>query len=473
MAEPTDHELLTRFARTADEAAFAALVTRHVNLVWSAARRFTGDDTLASEVTQAVFIILAQKAGRLSAKTVVTGWLYQTARLTAANALKENRRRQHREHQAYMESTLNRGGDASSPTANESIWQQLAPVLDEAMHALRTADRDAVLLRFFENKSLADVGAALGVSEDAARVRVNRALDKLRAKLGKAGVTLGPTIIASTVATNSVQAAPAALAAKVSVIAAKGAVVSGPTLAIVKGTINFMTWAKLKFYTVFGTAVVIAVVAAAAIWKDLDPEKILGASSMLIVQPTQYSNSPGIFRGMPSGYGGQMTGRGVDIKTLIECAYGINFTRRIFPTNLPSEKFDFIVTISDHPNKKLQEEIKRQFRLIERPETREEDVLLLKKKDGSVPKPIRGATIEFRSMPKLLVECEQVIGLPIIDRTGTNPPSSFSFWLPIYRNYANADLAREELKKALLDQLGLELVPSREQVEMLVVEKVK
>ncbi len=103
MAELTDHELLTRFARTGEEAAFATLVTRHVNLVWSAARRFTGDDTLASEVTQAVFIILAQKAGRLSAKSVLTGWLYQTARLTAANALKDNRRRQQREHQAYME----------------------------------------------------------------------------------------------------------------------------------------------------------------------------------------------------------------------------------------------------------------------------------------------------------------------------------------------------------------------------------
>jgi DNA-directed RNA polymerase specialized sigma24 family protein len=118
MAELTDHELLTRFARTGEETAFATLVTRHVNLVWSAARRFTGDDTLAGEVTQAVFIILARKAETLAggwqrrlvaglpggggaATTSLTGWLYQTARLTAANALKENRRRQQREHQAY------------------------------------------------------------------------------------------------------------------------------------------------------------------------------------------------------------------------------------------------------------------------------------------------------------------------------------------------------------------------------------
>jgi len=232
MAEPTDHELLTRFARTGDEAAFAALVQRHVNLVWSAARRFTGDDTLAGEVTQAVFIILAQKAGRLSAKIILTGWLYQTARLTAANALKENRRRQHREHQAYMESTLNRGGDASSPTANESIWQQLAPVLDEAMHALRTADRDAVLLRYFENKSLADVGAALGVSEDAARVRVNRALDKLRALLAKQGIQFDAGAIAAAVTANAVSAAPAALAASITTAVLTGTSLTLTTIAM-------------------------------------------------------------------------------------------------------------------------------------------------------------------------------------------------------------------------------------------------
>ena len=225
MAELTDHELLTRFACTGEEAAFAAFVTRHVNLVWSAARRFTGDDTLASEVTQAVFIILAQKAGGISAKSVLTGWLYQTARLTAANALKENCRRQQREHQAYMEATL-------TPNETNEAWQQLAPVLDEAMHALRTADRDAVLLRFFENKTLADVGAALGVTEDAARVRVNRALDKLRALLAKQGIKFGATAIATAVAANAVSAAPAALAASITTAVLTGTSLTLATIAM-------------------------------------------------------------------------------------------------------------------------------------------------------------------------------------------------------------------------------------------------
>ena len=248
MAELTDHELLTRFARNGEEAAFATLVTRHVNLVWSAARRFTGDDTLTGEVTQAVFIILAQKAGRLSAQTVLTGWLYQTARLTAANALKENRRRQQREHQAYMEATL-------TPNETNEAWQQLAPVLDEAMHALRTADRDAVLLRYFENKSLADVGAALGVTEDAARVRVNRALDKLRALLAKQGIKFGATLLATAVVENSVQAAPTALAAKVSVIAAKGVATTTSITTLVKGTLKIMAWTKMNAVIVVGLGV--------------------------------------------------------------------------------------------------------------------------------------------------------------------------------------------------------------------------
>ena len=246
MAELTDHELLTRFAHTGEEAAFATLVQRHVNLVWSAARRFTGDDTLASEVTQAVFIILAQKAGRLSAQTVVTGWLYQTARLTAANALKENRRRQQREHQAYMESKFYEDDLSRHSGATAEAWQQLAPVLDEAMHALRTADRDAVLLRFFENKSLADVGAALGVTEDAARVRVNRALDKLRALLAKQGITFGAALLATAVVENSVQAAPIELATKTATIAVKGLATTKSITALTKGALKIMAWTKVK-----------------------------------------------------------------------------------------------------------------------------------------------------------------------------------------------------------------------------------
>ena len=103
MPEPDDHQLLAAFARTESEPAFAALVKRYVNLVYSTARRFTGNPHQAEEITQAVFIILARKAGKLSPRVVLSGWLYQAARLTSANLVKGKIRRQRREQEAYMQ----------------------------------------------------------------------------------------------------------------------------------------------------------------------------------------------------------------------------------------------------------------------------------------------------------------------------------------------------------------------------------
>jgi RNA polymerase sigma factor (sigma-70 family) len=172
MPELDDIELLAQYARDNSEAAFATLVTRHVNLVYSTALRSAGNPHAAEEITQAVFIILARKARSLSPRTILSGWLYQTARLTAANFLRAEIRRQHREQEAYMQSLLNE--------PEPDVWPQIAPLLDAAMTGLGEKDRNAIVLRFFENKSLGEVGSALGASEDAAKMRVNRALEKLR-----------------------------------------------------------------------------------------------------------------------------------------------------------------------------------------------------------------------------------------------------------------------------------------------------
>ena len=225
MAELTDHDLLAEFIRTGAERAFATLVSRHINLVYSAARRFTSDDTLAEEITQAVFILLARKAGGISSRVILTGWLYQAARLTAANALKERNRRQQRESEACMQSNL-------ITNQTDDAWKQLAPALDDAMGDLRETDRDAVLLRYFEDKPLAEVGIALGVSEDAARVRVNRAVDKLRLLLTKKGFTLGATAITGAVAANAVSAAPAALATTITAASLTGTTLTLTTIAM-------------------------------------------------------------------------------------------------------------------------------------------------------------------------------------------------------------------------------------------------
>jgi RNA polymerase sigma factor (sigma-70 family) len=238
MPEPDDHELLAEFARTESEAAFAALVGRYVNLVYSTARRFAGNPHHAEEITQAVFIILARKAGKLSPRAVLSGWLYQTTRLTAANFMKGEIRRQHREQEAYMQSI------STEPEA--AAWQQLAPHLDEAMGRLGETDRNAIVLRFFENKTAREVGAALKLSEAAAHKRVNRALEKLRKIFSKRGVTLSGAIIAGAVSANSVQAAPVGLAATMSTTAVKGSAAAATVSSLVKGTLKIMAYTKLK-----------------------------------------------------------------------------------------------------------------------------------------------------------------------------------------------------------------------------------
>jgi RNA polymerase sigma factor (sigma-70 family) len=250
MPEKDDITLLREYAEAGSEAAFAALVERYVNLVYSTAWRSVGDPHTAEEITQAVFIILAKKARNLSNRTILSGWLYQTTRLTAANFLRGEIRRQRREQEAYMQSLLNE--------PEPDIWPQIAPLLDAAMGRLGERDRNAIVLRYFENKNLHEVGLALGASEDAAKMRVNRALEKLRKFFTKRGVALSGAAIAGAVSANSVQAAPMALAKSITAVAVtKGAAVSGSTLTLIKGVLKIMAWTKAKTAVVAGVAVLL------------------------------------------------------------------------------------------------------------------------------------------------------------------------------------------------------------------------
>src|SRR5208282_2917052 len=155
-----DMTLVREFAASRSDAAFAALVERHIGLVHSAAARQVGDAHLAGDITQAVFIILARKAATLGPKTVLAAWLYRTTRYAASDALRARRRRQVREQEAYMQSTMN------PPDAD--AWAQLAPLLDDALAELGEADRTALVLRFFENKTAREIAGALRMEEAAA-----------------------------------------------------------------------------------------------------------------------------------------------------------------------------------------------------------------------------------------------------------------------------------------------------------------
>jgi RNA polymerase sigma factor (sigma-70 family) len=228
-----DSELLSRYARTHSEDAFAELVGRHVNLVYSAAlRQVNGDAHLAQDVAQTVFTDLARKAVSLSRRDSLTGWLYTSAHFAAAKIARTEDRRRDREEK-FMREPIHE-------TAPEADWEKLQPALDDAMHELKEADREAVLLRYFENRAFAEIGEKFGLNENTARMRVERALEKLRAIFAKRGITTATTL-ASVISANAVQLAPANLAATLASTSLAGAG-TGTTFTLLK----LMTATKLK-----------------------------------------------------------------------------------------------------------------------------------------------------------------------------------------------------------------------------------
>ncbi len=483
-----DMALLREYASQNSDQAFATLVSRHINLVYSVALRQVGDTHLAEEITQCVFIILARKASSLGSGTILSGWLCRTARYASANALKIQRRRQQREQEAHMQSVLNE--------PDSETWTQIAPLLDNALEHLGEKDHNAIVLRFMEGKDFKQVGAVMGTGEDAAKVRVYRALEKLRKFFVKRGIVSTATIIAGIISANAVQAAPAGLATSISAVAVtKGLAASGSTLTLVKGALKLMAWAKAKVAIATGAAVLLAggttvVVMAKAVpqpafWLQGVVGNFTNAPQIVLIRRTKF---PEANHGS-SVAGERMIAVNVPVEAILKEAYGENYLRTVKPPNMPKGNFDFLVNLPTGSRTAFQTELKKKFGMTARREVREADVLVLKLKTPDAP----GIKVSDKTSSQfgpygdlryhrvdaegysgrqvkaagLILYLESRLQKPVVDQTGlTN-----NYDMDLKWDHGSEAGQSERLKQAVLDQLGIQIVPSRERIEMLIVER--
>jgi uncharacterized protein (TIGR03435 family) len=489
MPEVSDMELLRDYDRQGSEEAFAELVRRHINLVYSVAFRHVGIAAQAEEITQAVFIILARKAAGLRPGTILEGWLYETTRLTALSFLRGERRRQFREQEAYVQSTLQESTD-------ESVWNQLAPLLDEAMSRLGKKDRDAVVLRFFKERGVREVAAAMRITEAAAQRRVLRAVEKLRLFFTKRGIVLPAAVLTAVISANSVQAAPVALAKSVIAVAiAKGVAASGSTLTLIKGALKIMAWIKTKTAIVAGVAVLLVAGTATVTVKEIQEHRTypwqvggVGVDTALLdrvppqvkIVPTKFPHSNKGGRSWTPD--GRVIGINQSIEEVLQAAHG--WTRSVqivLAAKLSAGNYDFIANLPQGSMEALQLEAKKKFGLIARTEKRETDVFLLRVKypDATGLRPSKSSNSDQRFRAGECFAVNQplsaltgflennVLNIPVVDQTGLT--GNFDFNLKWKADWQHLNI--EGLKQAFIDQLGLELVPSREPIEMLIVEK--
>lgn len=241
----SDSEKLQRFVNEQSEAAFSDLVSQHLDMVFSVARRHVaGETALAEDITQQVFADLARKAHTLTTRRSLANWLYQRTRFISLNAIRAEKRRKAREQEAAQMQ--------ENPQEEESVWNRIEPFLVDALAGLDDPDREALLLRFFCKKSHQEIGNEIGATEDAARKRVGRALDKLRILLEQRGIAAPLATLIGGLSANAVWAAPPNLLS--AVIA--GIPVTTSAIATNAGTISIMT---TKAKILVSTALIIGV----------------------------------------------------------------------------------------------------------------------------------------------------------------------------------------------------------------------
>src|SRR5580700_5346788 len=236
MSDVSDSALLHSFIREGSQQAFAEIVSRHAGWIHAAAMRTVRDSHLADDVTQAVFIVLAKKAAHVKGESLGP-WLFRATRYACSHTLRERKRRLHHEREASAMK------QQSTPPPEPPLWERIAPILDELVQSLSPAMRGAILLRFYQQKHLADVGKCLGISEDAARKRVAKATSVLRAKFARRGILVAAEDFAVALAARVSPPVPPGIIASCSSAPAQAL---GQISGIAKGAITSMFTIKAK-----------------------------------------------------------------------------------------------------------------------------------------------------------------------------------------------------------------------------------
>lgn len=487
MSDDRNNRLIAEYDACRSDEAFGALVRQHINLVFATALRQVGDAGAAEEIAQNVFVTLAQASGKLRSHPTIAGWLHQTTLNKSRAWLRSELRRRHREQAAFDQQLTAAEGD--------SVWSPLVPLLDEALLKLREPDRLAVIMHFMEGQTFEEVGTALGLGEDTARKRVNRCLHELTHFFQRRGFAVPALTAATPLFALASHTAPAGLAPTVITagLAAAHSAASASTLTLVKGALKIMAWTKANTAIAVGlTAVIVAGGAATVTVKEIavhNDEKLWRTpnfkydlfekvSPQVKILPTKFAD----WGNAMGASGNRWVAIGRPIKMFIAYAYDWLPGRIVFDSGDPEKRYDMIASLPRGSAEALRREIKDKLHLVGHPETRDTDVLLLKvsRPKARGLKPPSGwelqdpwghftcdnqtiSTDRFSEL-SLAMELEFIFDKPVIDETGLT--QKFNIDLK-WKGDKNA------LKQALLDQLGLELVPGNMPVEMLVVEKTK
>jgi uncharacterized protein (TIGR03435 family) len=470
MSEP-DSSLIAEFNARRSEDAFAALVRQHVNLVFATALRQVGDAGAAEEITQNVFVALAQAAGKLGSHPTIAGWLHQTALNKSREWLRGELRRRKREQIAVNLDLARAEGD--------SVWSPLVLLLDEALLELRESDRQAVILHYMEGRTFQEVGSALGVGEDAARKRVNCCLDQLTHFFRRRGFAVPALAAGAPLFALSSHAAPAGLAASATTagLAAAHSAASTSTLTLIKGALKIMAWTKAKTAVAAGIGILLIAGTSTIVVKEIQKNQdsqwddgrlaLDKAPRIVRIIPTKF---PRQGRWATPNFGdARVIAKAATLPQIIGNAYGSGFSRTVYLASVPLREYDFIANLPNGSKEALQKEIKKRFGLVGRRQTVETNVLFLKVKQPTAADVVPGKPAPLDTTTGMIAGvAEAAYGIPVIDQTGLEGKLANNFDWSL-----QSDPRGEHLKQALADQLGLELVPGTAPIEMLVVEKAK